>query len=293
MSKMIRLGLISSRYIGIGMTYRCGTKSTRAAAHLVSIFFLAIATGLANAQSINPGLDDIIQVRLGPLFADFETTVTIQGSTFDQEQLSDRETTVAGFAKWRITPKFHFNIGYSKIDRDDETTLNTAMAIGGLTVPAGTSLSQAYETSSLPITLAYAFVKNPKTEFGVDAGVNVTTIKNRISISVPGTPTLTPINQDVTEPLPTIGLFWNQAFSPQWMFTARLGYMGLEIGGLDGDFYNANAAIEWRPWKNVGFGASYLFNSADGNITSGGTTTTFDYEYHGPFMYLVFGGGTR
>ena len=269
------------------------SKGTHLTILATLLFFVIFNTSTVNAQSINPGLDDIFQLRLGPLFADFETTVNIQGSDFDQEQLSDRETTAAGFVRWRITPKFHFNIGYSRIDRDDETTLNTTTAIGGLSIPAGTGLSQSFETSSLPIILAYAFVKNPKTEFGVDAGVNVTTIKNRISISVPGAPTLTPINQDVTEPLPTIGLFWNQAFSPQWMFTARVGYMGLEIGGLDGDFYNGHAAIEWRPLKNVGFGASYLINGADGDITSGGTTTTFDYQYDGPFVYLVFGGGTR
>lgn len=275
------------------MTYHHRIKNTRVITQTTLLLLAFSAASLSNAQSINPGLDDTFQLRLGPFFADFETTVNIQGSAFDQEQLSDRETTAAGNIRWRITPKFHFNIGYSKIDRDDTTTLNTSMPIGGLTVPAGTSLSQAYETSSLPIMLAYAFVKNPKTEFGVDAGVNITTIKNRVSISVPGTPTLTPINQDVTEPLPTIGLFWNQAFSPKWMFTARFGYMGLEIGDLDGNFYNAHAAIEWRPWKNVGFGASYLYNAADGDITRGGTTTTFDYQYDGPFVYLMFGGGAN
>ena len=69
--------------------------------------------------------------------------------------------------------------------------------------------------------------------------------------------------------------------------------MGFEIGGLDGDFYNAFAAIEWRPWKNVGLGASHLYNKADGNITSGGTTTAFDYQYDGPFAYVVFGSATN
>ena len=275
------------------MTYKYVGKGAGLTAHITSLLFLITALSTANAQSINPGLDDVLQLRLGPLFADFETTVNIQGSTFDQEQLGDQETTVAGYLRWRITPKFHFNIGYSQIERDDTTTLNTNTPIGGLTVPAGTRLDQAYETSSLPITLAYAFVKNPKTEFGVDVGVNVTEIKNRVSISIPGTPTITPINQDVTEPLPTIGLFWHQALSPKWMFTARFGYMGLKIGDLDGDFYNAHAAVEWRPWKNVGLGASYLITAADGTITSGGTTTTFDYQYDGPFVYLMIGGGTR
>ena len=266
-------------------------RGRRLIAHVTSLLFIVITGPVANAQSINPGLDDVFQLRLGPFFANFETTVNIQGSNFDQEQLGDQETTVAGFIRWRITPKFHFNIGYSKIDREDTTTLNASTQIGGLTVPAGTSLSQAFETSSLPISLSYAFVKNPRTEFGANAGVAVTTIKSRVSISIPGSPTLTPINQDITEPLPSIGLFWSQAFSPKWMLTASLNYLGLEIGGLDGDFFNAFGGIEFRPWNNVGLGAAYLYDKADGDITSGGTTTTFDYQYDGPFVYLMFGGG--
>ena len=255
-------------------------------------FLVFVTASMANAQSINPGLDDVLQLRLGPFFANFETTVNIQGSDFDQEQLSEQETTVAGFVRWRITPKFHFNIGYSKVERDDTTILDSSTRIGGLTVPAGTNLSQAFETSSIPVSLSYAFVKNPRTELGANAGVAVTTIKNRVSISIPGSPTLTPINQDITEPLPSIGLFWSQAFSPKWMLTASLNYLGLEIGGLDGDFFNAFGGIEFRPWKNVGLGAAYLYDKADGDITSGGTTTTFDYQYDGPFVYLVLGGGS-
>lgn len=259
----------------------------------VATFGVLATTSSAHAQSINPTLDDVFQLRVGPFFANFDTEVDIQGSPFDQEQLDDNKTTAAGFVRWRITPKFHLSLGYSQISSDDTTTLSADTPIGGINVPAGTVLSQDYETSNIPISLAYAFVKNQKTEFGVAAGVNVTTIKNRVSIGVPGAPTLTPIDQDITEPLPTIGLFWHQALSPQWILNAELGYMGLEVGGLDGNFYNSLLAIEWRPLKNVGFGASYLYNKADGTITSNGITTTFDYQYDGPFAYLMFGGGTR
>lgn len=255
---------------------------------------LLLVAPIAGAQSINPSLDDVFQVRLGPFFANFDTKVSVAGADFDQDAgLGDSETTVAAFARWRITPKLHLNFGYSQISRDETTTFTTASNVGGLSFPAGSTLSQEYETSSLPITLSYAVVKNPRTEFGIGAGVAITTIKNRISVTVPGAPTVTPINDDVTEPLPSIGLFWNQAFSPQWMFTASLGYVPLEVGDLDANFYDAFAAIEWRPWKNVGFGGAYLYNRADGQITSSGVTHNFEYQYDGPFAYLLIGGGTR
>jgi len=248
----------------------------------------------ASAQSINPSLDDVFQARVGPFFANFDTKVGVSGVDYDQDnQLDDNKTTAAVYAMWRITPKLHLKLGYSQISRDDTTTLASGIPVGGINVPAGTVLDQDYETSSLPISLAYAFVKNERTEFGVEAGVSVTTIKNRISITVPGAPTITPVNFDVTEPLPSIGLFWNQAFSPQWMFIGSVGYLPVEVGGIDADFYSALGGVEWRPLKNAAFGAAYLYTKADGTITDSGSTSAFEYQYDGPFLYLMFGGGGR
>ncbi len=248
----------------------------------------------APAQSINPGLDDVFQVRVGPFFANFDTKVVVSGEEFDpDDQLGDNKTTAAVYAKWRITPKLHLNVGYSQISRGDTTTLASGIPVGGINALAGTVLDQDYETSSLPISLGYAFVKNERTEFGAEAGISLTTIKNRVSITVPGAPTITPVNFDVTEPLPSIGLFWHQAFSPQWMFTGTLSYLPIEVGDIDADFYSAFGGVEWRPWKNAAFGAAYLYTKADGTITDGGSTSAFEYQYDGPFLYLMFGGGGR
>jgi len=126
-----------------------------------------------------------------------QTIVDILDSPFARKELGGQETTVAAFLKWRITPKFHFNFGYSGISRDDSATLDSDLTIGDLTVPAGTGFFQSSETSSLPITMAYAFVKNPNTELGADIGINVTSIKNRIDFRVPGVSTVTLIDQSI------------------------------------------------------------------------------------------------
>ena len=73
------------------------------------------------------------------------------------------------------------------------------------------------------------------------------------------------------------------------MLASSFRYLPLEIGDLDANFYEAFLGVEWRPWKNVGIGAAYLYTQADGNIINGSNTTAFDYQYDGPFMYLMFG----
>ena len=263
----------------------------------LSFLFTCLALALtpaAHAQSINPGLDDAFQLRLGPFFANVDTKFTVADQEFTQEDaFSDNETTLGIYALWRITPKLHLSFGYSEISRDSDVTTQVSEAIGGIDAPPGTQLIQSYKTASLPIALEYAFVKNPKTEFGLTAGVTLTTIQNDLTITVPGAPPIQAIDDDVSEPLPAIGLFWNQALSPQFMFKLSGRYMGLQVGDIDADIYEANAAVEWRPAKNFGVGASYLYNKADGVLESAGTSQAFSYEYAGPFVYLMLGFGKK
>jgi hypothetical protein len=271
------------------------TNPVAARVSMASLLFAAsMFSSSLYAQSINPTLDDVFQLRVGPFFANFDTTVTVSGTDFDEDSLlGDSQTTVAGYATWRITPRLMLRVGYSNISRDDSETLGSALPIGGIVAPAGSKVSLNYETSQIPINLGWAFVKNDMTQFGIQAGVSITTIKNSINIASPGGVTLTPVDNDVTEPLPTVGLFWSQALSSQWLFNSGLGYMGLKIGDLDAEIWSGMAALEWRPFKNVGFGGAYMYNSANGTITAGANLQNFDYQYSGPFAYLMFGGGSR
>jgi len=265
--------------------------------NLTSTALMSILLGMATpvqAESLNPNLDDKFQARIGAFFVNFDTKVNVSGVDFDlDDQLGDSKTTAALFVKWRITPKLHLGFGYSQISRDKSTTLTSGIPVGGLNVLGGTVLSQDYETSSLPILLGYSFIKNDRTEFGVEAGVALTKLKERINITVPGGRTLTPVNFDASEALPTIGLFWNQALSPEWMLVGNFGYLPVEVGDIDATFYSAFASIEWRHWKNVGIGAAYSYIKADGEVTDGGVIHSFEYQYDGPFLYVMFGGGSR
>ena len=92
------------------MSCKHGSTYASATAVLAALLYVVTTLPIVNAQSINPSLDDIFQLRAGPFFANFETTVDIQDLPFDQEQLGDNQTTVAGFIRWRITPKFHLNL---------------------------------------------------------------------------------------------------------------------------------------------------------------------------------------
>ncbi|MDX2479085.1 MAG: hypothetical protein QNK24_01965 [Desulfuromusa sp.] len=85
---------------------------------------------------------------------------------------------------------------------------------------------------------------------------------------------------DETYLLPTIGLYINQALSPKWSITGRLGGIGLDLGDdFKGTVIEANAAVEFRPWQNVGLGLAYMYNHADATLKNVGVGDGLEVDF--------------
>jgi hypothetical protein len=78
-----------------------------------------------------------------------------------------------------------------------------------------------------------------------------------------------------------------------WSISGRLSGIGLEIGDdFDGNLINASGAVEFRPWKNLGFGLAYLYSSADATLNDVGQDgVAVEWTYQGPFAFLTLGFG--
>ena len=251
-----------------------------ALATAVSIVLLSAS---AQAASTNPTLHDQISFRAGGFFADIDTSVTIDGKKFDfEEVLDDNVTTGAITALWRVTEKLRINFGYWAVDRDESTLLG----VGGATAAV------SFDTSYLNAAVGYSFIRSDTTEFGADLGLAGLSLKSELGAGVPGAGGITVTAFDETYLLPTIGLYINQALSPKWSVSARIGGIGLDLGDeFKGTVIESNAAIEFRPWTNVGLGLSYMYNSADATLKDigSGDGLEVDWKYQGPVGYLTLG----
>ena len=212
-----------------------------------------LATQLFNisaiAQDRNPTLDETITVRLGPFLANFNATVKAFGQDLEMdENLSTDDVNFAIYGLWRITPRLRLEAGYSGINTTTGEELGESINIGSLTIPAGLSLEGEFETEVLRMALGYAFMRGDSSEFGVDLGVNYTTIKESFQVSMPGIPGGKLNSIDVSEPLPTIGLFFNYAFTPELYMTTRFGAFAFDIGDIDGTIFDLFGGLEYRPW---------------------------------------------
>lgn len=259
---------------------------------LLQVCFLCLVwtSATIHAQERNPALDETVTLRLGPFLANLNTTVKVRGQEFSIDEnidASDLDFSVYGL--WRITPKWRLEAGYTGVNKSTNDSLDSALSFNGISIPAGTSVDSEFTSRVLRLALGYAFLRGDKYEFGADLGVNLTSLKETVQATIPGTGGLDTDLLDVDEPLPTIGLFYNYAFTSKWYLTSRAGLFALSIGDVEGTIFDVSAAIEYRPWKHVGFGASYIYTAADLEISDEGAATDIEYDYNGPILYVVVG----
>ena len=253
---------------------------------LISLF----STGAAMAQAQNASLNDTVTLRLGPFWANLDATAKAYGQDLKMdENIDTSDIDFSAYGLWRITPKLRLEAGYSGINKEISESLDTDINLDPITIPAGTHLDEKFETQVLRMAIGYAFVRSESSEFGVDLGVNYTTIKQSFAVQSPGFGNVEFTSLDVSEPLPTIGLFFNYAFSPDWYLTTRAGVFSFDMGDIDGTIFDFFGGVEYRPWQHVGLGLAFTYNSADLTIKEDIHDVDIEYDYGGPLLYLVFG----
>lgn len=251
---------------------------------------LALMSASTQAASTNQTLNDSLAFRVGPFFPSIDTSIKVgnQEQNFE-DYLDDNATTAAIKGVWRITKNFRLNFGYWAVDRESSESLDHSTPIGPINVPAGTSIGASFDSSLLSAALGWSFIATDTTEFGVDLGLAALNLKSELGASVPGVGNTSFTAFDETYPLPTIGIYIVQALSPKWSIAGRLGGIGLSTGDFDGTVVDAMGAVEFRPWQNVGFGLSYMYNDADAKLKNVGDGVEVEWNYQGPFAYLTLG----
>ncbi len=256
--------------------------------------FISVMYFSAQAASLNPTLDNRVSIRGGPFLASIDSKIRVQGQEFDlEDRLDDDKTTAAIALDWRITSRLILSGGFSELSRDETVTASAPIPVGGLSIPAGSSAKIDFTTRNFDVALGYSFLRSDTTELGARIGVKVLTIEDKATFTLPGAPTVVLVDDDTTQPLPTLGAYLNHAFSPQWLITGRFGYFNFDVGDIDGKITDLFGSVEYRPWQSVGLGLGYIYTDADVKVTDNNVTATdVDYQYKGPFAYVLLGFGS-
>ena len=226
------------------------------------------------------------------------------GLELDVEGLLGLDTTDSSFRidggyRFGRTRRHKVEFGWFRFHRDGSTTLDKEIEVpelpdgsGGGTIGPG-ELESVFNFDVIELTYSYSFVFDKRVDLNLGAGFYIMPIEFGYTGFINGSPQNT-IRESITAPLPVIGLGFDFAITPKWYIRQDADLFYLEFDNYTGGIANLMFALEYLPWKHVGFGAGLnwmdVFVEADKETDVPGVDFIGDVEfsYFGFLLYLKF-----
>jgi len=220
-----------------------------------------------------------VAIDVGYLITSIDTSVNLAakglGVEVDAEEFFGMDTTnsvakINGF--WRFTDNLRHRLdlqwssyrrdGYKKIGRDFTFEDKNGNEI---VIKAGTEVNSYFDVDMYKVSYSYSFFQDDRIDLAAAIGLYWMPID--IGVDSAG---LIRVREEESfdAPLPTIGLRADFSITPKWFIRSKLNLFYLEIDQFKGSIYESTVALEYLPWKHVGFGLAFdTFNlhiEADG-----------------------------
>ncbi len=250
--------------------------------------------------------DESIDLEIGGFLSDFDTSVILtgpagQGGKVSLEKhlgLDPDQVTFRGNLSWRIAPHHRLMLGYYRYDRSSSAVLQKDVIWefpDGDTVEftAGQVTESSFDWGLTPVSYAWSFYRNDRTELSAQFGVHWFSLDASINgnAHVNGNPAFTYVSksESVSGPLPVIGLHASRALTPNWLVGAHAQYFGLDYDQYSGELTDLRVHTEYRFTDHFGLGLGYTwYNFSVTEDGDRGYATTVDYTYNGLEAFVAF-----
>ncbi|MCJ7542723.1 MAG: outer membrane beta-barrel protein, partial [Desulfobacterales bacterium] len=256
------------------------------------------------ALAENPASHDTpwekFNVNLGYFISNVDTNLSLGsgvGLTVNVEDLLGLDGTSNVFridGSWRFTDnrRHRFDLTWFSFHRDGSKTVGQDFTIededgNPIDILAGTQVTSKFNLDIYRGRYSYSFFQDDRMDLAFSIGVYVMPIE--IGLNATG---LVSADETArfTAPLPTFGLRMDFAITPKWFLRSNFEIFYVEIKEFTGTLYESNVAIEYIPWKHLGFGlAGNVFSlsiEADGEDYPGiDFKGELDFRYSGLLFY--------
>lgn len=260
---------------------------------------MCLAASPANAQS----LDDTFWLEASAYWATVDSSIrleprnsTIPGTTIDFEQdldLDKRDALPAVFAGARLGSNWVIGAEYYSLSRSATRNISRELVFDNVTFPVNAAVKSKFSSDIYRITVGYAFYRTDDAEIGGAIGLHATDFETELTgqARVGNSPTVQTQTRrrKALAPLPTIGLFGSVRVAPQLTLTGRLDYLDLSVDKYDGRLINAQAALAYRVFENVGIGAAYRYVDYRIDVKQDDWQGRVRYKFNGPALFLQVG----
>jgi hypothetical protein len=234
------------------------------------VWFLIFSPSLQAEEATDIKLSDKLMVRGGWAYVfGASTNVTANGPALGIGTSIDFTNTLGGDSStdaFRIDTLYRFNdrhaIGFSwyRVGLGGEKSLNQQIIVRDQTINAGASTSSSLSFNIYRLLYDYSFYRNDKVELGISPGLYMMRTKFHFAgqgtiNNVQGSTAV--VNEEVTLPLPSIGLVANYNITPKLGFQSRYDFFYLSIGNYTGAMFEFYAGLEYRLFRHFAMGAAY------------------------------------
>ena len=164
---------------------------------------------------------------------------------------------------YRFNDRHAIGLSWYRVVLSGDKSLNEQININDQTVAAGASTTNSLNFNIWRLLYNYSFYRNDKVELGVSPGLYMMQTKfnfaaqGTITSPTTGTFSSTSVNEQLTLPLPSIGLVANFNITPKLQFQSRYDFFYLTINNYTGSMFEFYAGLEYRLMKHFAMGAAF------------------------------------
>jgi len=242
-------------------------------------------------------------IDIGWFFADTNSSVRLGegnlglGVSLDLEDFLNLDSTSSAFridGGWRFTKNMRhkLELGWFAFHRDATGWIDEDIVIppelGGGIITG--NVTTKFDFDIIKLKYEYSFILDDRLDLNLGIGVFVMPIEIGVQAVVGGVGT-GKLEEDITAPLPVVGLGFDFAITPKWFVRQDLELFYVSIGKFEGGITSTSVALEYLPWKHVGFGlgldAMRVRLEADGSDYPGvNFKGEIDFNYIGAQVYV-------
>jgi len=199
-------------------------------------------------------------------------------------------------AGWRFSDNLRHKVDFTwfQFDRTGTRNLDQQIEIpdgeGGETTLGPGQLASTFKLAIYKLKYEYSAILDDRIDLNLGVGAYLMPMEIGLAGTINGAGQ-EKVEQDVTAPLPVLGLGFDLAITPEWFLKLQSDIFYLELGQFRGALLYNTIAVEYLPWKNVGFGLGFdnmrLSVEAEGkDYPEVDFAGSISFNYIGAMLYL-------
>ena len=228
---------------------------------LLFLFVATIPRQVFSADPADPNWPwERYSVTLGGFITDINSDVRLginelgTGVDVNLEDALGLDTTsrvfrVGAAVRFGKSRRHQAEFSWFQLNRDATKTLGRDIETDNVVYPIGTKVDSFLDLQIWKAAYNYSFFLDDRINLAAGLGVFVMPIKYGVAASGIGE-----TGESITAPLPAIGIRADFALTRKWFLRQTIDLFYLKVGDFKGAMVDSTTAVEYKPWKNLGFG---------------------------------------